>query len=109
MKKIITSLFILFFSMSASFANEEVFLDVSNINTLKTPKHFAEMGPVDYEGNLAEDSRIDYYESRDKDETVFESKAGQAFEKFLNRAVVDKKPEDLLNNNFRMQNHLNQY
>ena len=109
MKKIITSLFILIFGTTFVFANEEVFLDVSNINTLKTPKHFAEMGPVDYEGNLAEDSRIDYYEGRDKDESAFESKAGQAFEKFLNRAVVDRKPEELLKNNFRMQNTLNHY
>ena len=96
MKKIVISLFILFFSITTSFANEEVFLDISNINTLKAPKHFAQMGPVDYEGNLAEDSRIDYYESRDKDESAFESKAGQAFEKIINRAIVDKKPEDIL-------------
>ena len=96
MKKIITSLFIILFGTTFVFANEEVFLDVSNINTLKAPKHFAQMGAVDHEGNLAEDSRIDYYESRDNDECVFESKAGQAFEKFLNRAVVDKKPEDIL-------------
>ena len=109
MKKILTSLLVLLFGLQSSFANEEVFLDVSNINTLKAPKHFAEMGPVDYEGNLVEDSRIDYYEGRDKDESAFESKAGQTFEKFLNRAVVDRKPENLLKNNFRIQNHLNHY
>ena len=109
MKKIIISLFVLLFWLPTSFANEEVFLDVSNINTLKAPKHFAEMGPVDYEGNLVDDSKTDYYEYRDKNESVFESKAGQTFEKFLNKAVVDRKPEDLLKNNFRIQNHLNHY
>lgn len=96
MKKIITSLFILLFSITASFANEEVVIDVSSVNTLRTPKHFAEMGPVDYEGNSVTDSNTDYYEYRDKEECVFESKAGQAFEKFLNKAVVDKKPEEIL-------------
>lgn len=109
MKKIIISLFVLLLGLPISFANEEVVLDISHINTLKTPKHFVEMGPVDYEGNLVDDSKTDYYEYRDKNESVFESKAGQAFEKFLNKAVVDRKPEDLLKNNFRFQNSLNNY
>ena len=54
------------------------------------------MGTVDYEGNTVNDSKIDYYQSRDADESIFESKAGQAFEKIINRAIVDKKPEDIL-------------
>ena len=96
MKKIITAIFFAFLGLNISFASEEVTLDVSSFNTLKTPKSpYVEMGPVDYEGN-AYDPREDYFEYRDKDETIFESKAGQAFEKFLNKAVIDKKPEDFL-------------
>ena len=108
MKKIITTIFYAFLGLNTSLASEEVTLDVSSFNTLKAPKSpYVEMGPVDYEGNAC-DPREDYFEYRDKDETVFESKAGQAFEKFLNRAVVDKKPEELLKNNFRTQSqHLN--
>jgi hypothetical protein len=97
MKKIITALFLAFLSTSFSFASEEVTLDISSINTLKAPKNpYIEMGTVDYEGNLVTDSKIDYYEYRDENESAFESKAGQTFEKFINRAVVDKKPEDFL-------------
>ena len=47
------------------------------------------MGTVDYEGNLVTDSKIDYYEYRDENESAFESKAGQAFEKFINKTIVD--------------------
>ena len=109
MKKIITAIFFAFLGLNTAFASEEVTLDVSSFNTLKTPKSpYVEMGPVDYEGNAC-DPREDYFEYRDKDETVFESKAGQAFEKFLNRAVVDKKPEDFLKNNLKFQNNMNQY
>ena len=96
MKKIVTAIFFAFLGLNTSFASEEVTLDVSSFNTLKAPKSpYIEMGPVDYEGNVC-NPREDYYEYRDKDETVFESKAGQTFEKFLNKAIVDKKPEDFL-------------
>ena len=109
MKKIITAIFFAFLGLNNSLASEEVTLDVSNFKTLKAPKSpYVEMGPVDYEGNEC-DPREDFFEYRDKDETVFESKAGQAFEKFLNRTVVDKKPEDFLKNNLKFQNNMNQY
>ena len=97
MKKIITALFLAFWSTSFSFASEEVTLDISSINTLKAPTNpYIEMGTIDYEGNFVTDSKTDYYEYRDENESAFESKAGQTFEKFINRAVVDKKPEDFL-------------
>ena len=108
MKKIITAAFFAFLGLNTSFAGEEVTLDVSSFNTLKAPKSpYVEMGPVDYEGN-AYNPREDYYEYRDKDETVFESKAGQAFEKFLNKAVVDKKPEEILTSPFKNSGIFNQ-
>ena len=104
MKKIITAIFFALLGLNTSFASEEVTLNVSSFKTLKAPKSpYVEMGPVDYEGNFVTDSKIDYYEYRDRDESAFESRTGKAFEKFINEAVVDKKPEDILTTPFKRQ------
>ena len=84
-------IFFTFASCGKACAEESVVLELSEINTYKVPAIKSEaFMPTDQDGKIVTDNR-DYSLQVNDEEPVFESKAGQAFEKFINNKTVNKK------------------
>ena len=92
MKKILAGLFVFILCASQAHATEgAVVLELTERNNLVVPDYNVEsFKATNQDGEIITDD-YDYSIKVHNDSQVFESKAGQAFEKFINQKVVDKK------------------
>ena len=84
--------FVLFFMCASAFAEDSVFLKQDEVVRLKVPDANPELSRIKYDDETLYSSRkagSNYF--YDEKETVFESKAGKAFNKFIDTWAIDNK------------------
>lgn len=91
MKKILVVFFVLFNVYVPAFAEDSVFLKQDEVVRLKVPAANPELSRIEYEDEMLYKPRTKGSNYFDEKESVFESRAGKAFSKFIDDWAIDNK------------------